>query len=74
MATRSSEIYKSRVDRTLFLYVEDGVPFQAVADEHVEIGLTVWVPLAHAIGLTGVPYGIRQDRIAQTHSTQTHST
>jgi hypothetical protein len=32
VATRSSEIYKSRVDRTLFLYVEDGVPFQAVAE------------------------------------------
>jgi biopolymer transport protein ExbB len=32
VATRLSEIYKFRVDRTLYLFVEDDVPFQAVAD------------------------------------------
>jgi biopolymer transport protein ExbB len=32
VATRLSEIYKLRVNRTLYLFVEDGVPFQAVAD------------------------------------------
>jgi biopolymer transport protein ExbB len=32
VATRLSEIYLLRVDRTLYLFVEDGVPFQVVAD------------------------------------------
>jgi hypothetical protein len=58
---RLSEIYSMRVHRTLYLFADDGVPFQTVADalDTVENALVIVEPQAVDTGMDKLDITVR---------------